>query len=117
MMEAHRKRQAGPAGSLGGISQHCNGSTRRSRKNGAEARNAYPADVSDVLDFTQHIGSLASTQELIESCHIGEGAYVLDVGCGVGSTSCYIRAYMKKALIRPKSLIEYLGYGIYSGRK
>ena len=39
---------------------------------------------------TKHHGGLKATRELIELCHIKKGKYVLDVGCGVGITSCYI---------------------------
>lgn len=39
---------------------------------------------------TKHAGALKSTRELIELCHIDENKYVLEVGCGVGITSCYI---------------------------
>lgn len=40
--------------------------------------------------FTKHIGGLRATRELIESCHIDKDKYVLEVGCGVGITACYI---------------------------
>jgi ubiquinone/menaquinone biosynthesis C-methylase UbiE len=39
---------------------------------------------------TKHMGGLASTQELIELCGIGEGMHVLDVGCGVGATAAFL---------------------------
>lgn len=39
---------------------------------------------------TKHMGGLETTKELIELCHIGAGTYVLDVGCGVGATACYL---------------------------
>ncbi len=42
------------------------------------------------LGITKHMGGLKASQELIELCHIGEGKYVLDVGCGIGKTPCYI---------------------------
>jgi ubiquinone/menaquinone biosynthesis C-methylase UbiE len=42
------------------------------------------------LGMTKHYGSMDATRELIELCHIGGGAYVLDVGCGVGATPCYL---------------------------
>jgi len=46
------------------------------------------------IGITKHIGSLAATELLVEWCHIGEGSYVLDVGCGVGATPIYLaRAY------------------------
>jgi len=42
------------------------------------------------MDFTKHLGGLKATNELIELCHIDQGTYVLDVGCGVGMTPCYL---------------------------
>jgi len=39
---------------------------------------------------TKHMGGLETTKELIELCHIGKDTYVLDVGCGVGATACYL---------------------------
>jgi len=42
------------------------------------------------MGFTKHIGSMASTEELIEACYIDESKYVLEVGCGVGMTPCYL---------------------------
>ncbi len=42
------------------------------------------------MGSTKHAGSLKATRELIELCHIKRGRYVLDIGCGVGITSCYI---------------------------
>lgn len=39
---------------------------------------------------TKHMGGLKATKELIELCHIDGEAQVLDVGCGVGATPCYI---------------------------
>ncbi|MBN1812284.1 MAG: class I SAM-dependent methyltransferase [Anaerolineae bacterium] len=46
------------------------------------------------MDFTKHLGGQQSTDELVEMCQLDEGAYVLDVGCGVGVTPCHVaRAY------------------------
>jgi SAM-dependent methyltransferase len=42
------------------------------------------------LGLTKHIGSMQATRELIELCHIRGGAHVLDLGCGVGPTPCYL---------------------------
>ncbi len=39
---------------------------------------------------TKHAGGLKVTRALIELCHINNGKYVLDVGCGVGRTPCYL---------------------------
>ncbi len=37
-----------------------------------------------------HFGGLEATSELIESCHIDQDKYVLDVGCASGKTACYL---------------------------
>ena len=42
------------------------------------------------LNFTQHVGGLRTTEELIRQCHISKGKNILDVGCGNGRTSCYL---------------------------
>jgi arsenite methyltransferase len=39
---------------------------------------------------TKHFGGLRVTQELAEKCHIQPSSYVLEVGCGVGLTSCFL---------------------------
>ena len=59
-------------------------------------KNEQPESEQHIFDFaaevglTKHMGGLEATDELIEFCQIGEGSYVLDVGCGAGQTSCYI---------------------------
>lgn len=40
--------------------------------------------------MTNHYGSMEATRELVELCRVGNGQYVLDVGCGVGATPCYL---------------------------
>ena len=40
--------------------------------------------------ITKRMGGLKATEELVELCHINKGKYVLEVGCGVGITPCYI---------------------------
>jgi len=42
------------------------------------------------LGMTRHGGGWNATRELIELCQIEKGMYVLDVGCGIGKTPCYI---------------------------
>jgi SAM-dependent methyltransferase len=39
---------------------------------------------------TKHMGGLATTKELIRLCRVGADTHVLDVGCGVGATACYL---------------------------
>jgi SAM-dependent methyltransferase len=46
--------------------------------------------VQAYLGETNHLGGLKATEELAELCHIDNGKYVLDVGCGVGITACYL---------------------------
>ncbi|MBN1763314.1 MAG: class I SAM-dependent methyltransferase [Methanomicrobia archaeon] len=40
--------------------------------------------------LTKHMGGLEATRELIEACKINNDSHVLDVGCGVGITACYL---------------------------
>ena len=47
-------------------------------------------DFQAEVGLTKQIGGLKTTEELTELCHINEGKYVLDVGCGVGVTPCYL---------------------------
>ncbi|MBC8248412.1 MAG: methyltransferase domain-containing protein [Anaerolineales bacterium] len=47
-------------------------------------------DIQAEVGLTKQIGGLKATEELVELCHIGRGKYVLDVGCGVGLTACYL---------------------------
>lgn len=42
------------------------------------------------IGITNHMGGPKATRELAELCHIGEGKRVLEVGCGVGVTPCYL---------------------------
>jgi SAM-dependent methyltransferase len=47
-------------------------------------------DFAAEVGLTKHIGGIEATDTLIELCHIGKDSYVLDVGCGVGATPCYL---------------------------
>ena len=47
-------------------------------------------DFAAEVGLTKRLGGLGATDELIELCHIDKGSYVLDVGCGVGVTPCYL---------------------------
>jgi arsenite methyltransferase len=47
-------------------------------------------DFAAEVGLTKHVGGLLATETLVEFCHIHTDSYVLDVGCGVGVTSCYL---------------------------
>jgi arsenite methyltransferase len=47
-------------------------------------------DFAAEVGLTKHLGGVGATEELIELCNIGQGKYVLDVGCGAGVTPCFI---------------------------
>jgi len=42
------------------------------------------------IGTTKHMGGFETTKELVELCHIDKDTCVLDVGCGVGATACYL---------------------------
>jgi len=47
-------------------------------------------DFAAEVGLTKHLGGLEATEKLVELCHIDEGKYVLDVGCGAGVTPCLL---------------------------
>lgn len=47
-------------------------------------------DFAADVGLTKHFGGTASTEELARLCRIGRDSYVLDVGCGVGVTPCFL---------------------------
>lgn len=40
--------------------------------------------------MTKHMGGREATDMLVLACHINEHSHVLDIGCGVGLTACYL---------------------------
>ncbi len=60
-----------------------------SREGISELKNPY-FDLQAEMGITKHIGGLKATEELIALCHIDKDTYVLDIGCGVGTTACYL---------------------------
>jgi ubiquinone/menaquinone biosynthesis C-methylase UbiE len=42
------------------------------------------------LGLTKHLGSMQATRKLVDLSHIRSGQCVLEVGCGVGATVCYL---------------------------
>jgi arsenite methyltransferase len=47
-------------------------------------------DLQADFGITKHMGGREATRELGELCRLRDGQYVLEVGCGIGSTACYI---------------------------
>lgn len=47
-------------------------------------------DFAAEVGLTKHFGGLDGTEKLVEMCHISDASYILDVGCGVGVTSCFL---------------------------
>jgi arsenite methyltransferase len=39
-------------------------------------------DFAAEVGLTKHIGGREATETLIERCHLDQGRYILDVGCG-----------------------------------
>ena len=47
-------------------------------------------DFAAEVGLTKHIGGMEATEALVRLCHIYPDTYVLDVGCGVGMTPCFL---------------------------
>jgi arsenite methyltransferase len=58
-------------------------------QNGAEPEMSY-FGIQAYLGTTKHLGGFETTKELISKCGIDRETYVLEVGCGVGATACYL---------------------------
>jgi len=72
-------------------------------------RTAYFDMLAD-LGMTKHLGSLAATDDLVKGCRINVDSLVLDAGCGVGLTPCYLtRTYGCRVVgvdITPKMIVR-----------
>jgi len=55
----------------------------------SEVKSSY-LELQAFAGITKHLGGKKATKELVDLCHVEGGKYVLDVGCGVGATSCYL---------------------------
>lgn len=47
-------------------------------------------DFAAEVGLTKHLGGVEATETLAQLCNIGKGNYILDVGCGVGVTPCFL---------------------------
>ena len=47
---------------------------------------------------TKHLGGMKATQRLVELCAITPNSRVLEIGCGVGITSCYLAREVRCSL-------------------
>ena len=47
-------------------------------------------DFAAEVGLTKHIGGLEATETLLQLCQITTNSYILDVGCGVGASACFI---------------------------
>jgi hypothetical protein len=66
-------------------------------------------DFAAEVGLTKHLGGLAATEQLVALCHIDQGTYVLDVGCGAVVTPLLrnqrfrqgFQAQIKTGMIQP----------------
>ena len=47
-------------------------------------------DFAAEVGLTKHFGGAEATKELADLCHVGAESYVLDVGCGAGTTPAFL---------------------------
>lgn len=64
--------------------------TKRRLSPGASEPKLSYFELQSQMGISKHGGSLRTTDELVELCHITKDSLVLDVGCGVGITPCYL---------------------------
>ncbi len=66
------------------------------------------SEIWEQLGTTEHLGGIEASRQLLRSCHLAPGKYVLDIGCGTGYTACLLadeyRAKVVAADISPKVL-------------
>lgn len=43
-----------------------------------------------IMGVTKHMGGVKATEALADSCRIDRDKYILDIGCGLGRTACYL---------------------------
>jgi arsenite methyltransferase len=60
-----------------------------STEESSERKSSY-LDLQAFAGITKHLGGTKATRELVDLCHVENGMYALDVGCGVGATTCYL---------------------------
>lgn len=65
-------------------------------------------DFAAEVGLTKHFGGAEATKELADLCHVGQDSYVLDVGCGAGTTPAFlVKEYGCRVVgvdIRPKMI-------------
>ncbi|AHM57210.1 hypothetical protein EAL2_c19290 [Peptoclostridium acidaminophilum DSM 3953] len=64
--------------------------SRSSKKlKSAEIKNPY-FEIQAEIGLTKHGGGRSATDEIASLCKLDQNSYVLDVGCGVGMSACYL---------------------------
>ncbi len=64
---------------------------------------------------TRHLGGLKATEDLVKSCNISKDKRVLEVGCGVGLTLCYVNKDKLKAMKEYARVVKQGGYVGFNG--
>ncbi len=70
-------------------------------------------DMLAEIGYARHIGGKGATDRLIQKANIKKGSKVLDVGCGLGKTSCRLAAELGCTVtgidIMPKMIVQAMG--------